>query len=64
MRDLVFSGYTDVKEEIWFQALGDNTETDDEDEEYELMPYGSAGDETTSTGQTGEVTVSDDPGGP
>ena len=55
VRDLVFSGYTDVKEEIWYKALGDNTETDDEDEEYELMPYGSAGDETTSTGQTGQV---------
>ncbi len=59
VRDLVFSGYTDVKEEIWYKALGDNAETDDEDEEYDLMPYGSAGDETTSTGQTGQDTNSD-----
>jgi hypothetical protein len=58
VRDLVFSGYTDVKEEIWYKALGDNAETDDEDEEYDLMPYGSAGDETTSTGQTGQDTNS------
>lgn len=56
VRDLVFSEYTEAKENIWYKALGDegSVSEDEEDDSEASRVYGSAGDETTSAGQTGQ----------